>query len=490
MPDDNSTPRRRSLFSIPFRSSFSSHRSNSTASLPSNGSAANTKRNQKNALKLKKAVPTEKAITATLVQQKPFPVIDVSDVWQRDKQTGEITDHTDLLHSLVHRGSRESLSENHPLANATPAQPGSHFVSLLHPHLWRRIFDGLHPSDTASLALSSKAFRVLLGVDSWHALNQDHRQKIEFLTRLDQDLPQHLLCFSCATYHRRIQVGKENLQPTNIANPLYNCPNAFNPEKRPLRTRLTFGRTLPLTFVQLALRRHRYTPAHGIAVESLSRRYKDREGSWSHQTRYAVVNNHLLLRVISTCFVTGGLPPSGLRHLLYSREDFVPYFSVCVHWRDGELMPAVKCALGHIPKAPQGGGVVRLAQDVQRRLHPPKAIVTLCDMCRPMRRCPDCPSEYLIEVTIAEDRTDPVNLFKQALVVTRWSDLGDGRLPWSPEWIACNGEGDFDSFEALGRRAISGTFEAEYTAEAIPGQRIISMNPKNEKKGEAGHDWY
>lgn len=95
---------------------------------------------------------------------------------------------------------------------------------------------------------------------------------------------------------------------------------------------------------------------------------------------------------------------------------------------------------------------------------------------------------------MAEDKSDPdpTKLFKQALVVTRWSDLGDGTTPWNLEWAACNGEWgvEYNSFEALGNRAISGTFEGMFNPDAIPGQRVVSMNPNGEKLGEKGHNWY
>ena len=115
----------------------------------------------------------------------------------------------------------------------------------------------------------------------------------------------------------------------------------------------------------------------------------------------------------------------------------------------------------------------------------------LCDYCRPARRCPECPTEYLVEINLAEDKSDPVNRFKHLLVVTRWSDLGDGSSPTaSPEYCAVNGiSSDYDSFSSVGRRAVAGIFESK-TSGTIPGQRMISLNPKNEKKGESGHGWY
>jgi F-box domain len=497
-------------FVIPFRSKSSGSRAGSIDSSLSEDSFGDVKRSHKENVsysRLRKSLPAETNVFVVKqnkpdatkgglrnhVRQNDFPAVDVSQAWERDKQTGEITDHTDMLHSLVDLDPLDPSSEQgRLLVGQGPTQSGEDLVSRLSSEIWERVLVYMTLADAASLALSCKAFRDLLGLEPLNALkdSDNHLHKIDFLIRMDGHLPRHLFCFTCATYHFRIQHGQESLKPTNIRNPLFNCPNPSIPNKRIPRTRLTFGRTLPFTFVQLALRAHHYSPDHGIKTESLNRRYTDRDSTWSHQTRYAIVKGHLLLRVVSTCFAPAGLPPAGERHLLYSREDFVPYFSVCAHWRDGELMPSVKCALRHIPKPIEGSGLRRVGDEVKYRLHRPNPIITLCSECRPMRRCPECPTEYMIELKMAEDRSDPVNLFKQALVVSRWSDLGDGSSPWSPEWAACNGEAEFDSFKAIGRRAISGVFEAHFNGDLIPGQRIISLNPNKEKRGEAGHNWY
>lgn len=106
-----------------------------------------------------------------------------------------------------------------------------------------------------------------------------------------------------------------------------------------------------------------------------------------------------------------------------------------------------------------------------------------------MRRCPQCPTEYLIELKLAEDRTDPAHQFKQAIIVTRWSDLGDGRNPAEGPWAACIGDIDIDSFELVGKRALSGIFESQ-SGVTIPGQTILNLNPKQMRTGEEGHTWY
>lgn len=202
------------------------------------------------------------------------------------------------------------------------------------------------------------------------------------------------------------------------------------------------------------------------------------------------------MRVTSQTFASPGLTPSAQRMLLFSREDYWPYFSACAHWRDGELMPACKCALGHIPVPRETGGLQGVEHKVKDRWKgrgfDPNALTTLCGFCRPMRRCPECPSEYLIEVKLSEDRSDSRGIvFKQALVVTRWTDLGDGTTPHGIEWGAINGQReDYDAFKHYAKRGIASIFESAFTADTLPGQRVISMNPQHKKLGEKGNDWY
>ncbi|CAD6443157.1 aab81d49-6d71-42a3-b264-12a14fc165dc [Sclerotinia trifoliorum] len=414
-----------------------------------------------------------------------------------DEQTGERIDHTALLHGLAHMGSFDSMHEAYGIDNPD-RPPGERAIASFSPNLWDYIVGYLSPSDAASLAFSTKTLLNRIGKDPWHALNlpENHRCKIEFLVHMDRDLPNHLLCFPCAIYHVRIIPGEERLKATHIINHLFECPNALT-QVAP-KTRLTVGHTLPFSFVQLVLRSNRYSPNHGIPVESICKRWKDPQlgaqgtGTWSHQSRYYIDKGHLLLRVISQCFPEPDLPISAQRNLLYSREDYFPYFSVCAHWRDGDLMDICKCALGHIPKR-------REAISSQLKSGP-NAIFSLanqrsqmssqCSVCQPMRRCPRCPTEYLVELKFAEDKNDQVNRFKQAMTVTRWSDLGNGTSPLSPEWAAINGEFDgYDSLDTVKGRAISGTFESQFGV-TLPGQRILSLNPRNEIKGEDGHNWY
>lgn len=411
-------------------------------------------------------------------------------------QTGELWDEAEMLHSLLRRDSHDSMNSINRRARERwlvpdPSQkPGESVIASLPPALWEEIAGHLTVTEAANLAVSTKTLLSLLGKGPLLALDlpENHQNKVDFLLPMDRHLPNHLFCFPCATYHVRLQKGKEKLRANRILNFIYNCPNP----KLQSRHRLTPGHSLPFAFVQLAFRYEQLGHEFGIPLESLSRRYKDPESEWLHQTRYFFHKGHLLLRVTSKAFAQAGLPVSGLRHFLYSREDYTPYFSVCDHWRDGELMNLCKCAMSHIPK-PRETVMQQLQKGpaLQLALLNPKIFITLCQECRPMRRCPECPTEYLIELKLEEDRTDPnpSQRFKQCLVVTRWSDLGDGTTPMGNEWAAICGKGNYESFKLMGRRAIAGTFESQ-SGVTIPGQRILSLNPKGERLGEAGHGWY
>ncbi len=426
-------------------------------------------------------------------------------------------DHTEMLHGLAHHDSFDSLVDQ--VANAENlkdpyfdshnpvvekrdrilAERNIKQLDALPEQVWKRIALYLDVDDAASLSISTKMLYNKLGSEYLQTLELPENQyrKMAFLNHLEQDLPRHLLCFPCNKYHRRSNFGQESLKANYISNPLFDCPNVRDAVLP--RMRITHGRELPYSFVQLVMRGHKHTAAHGIKHESLARSWKCKDSKWSHRTRYMVVDGRLLVRITSQCIA----PPASdqtetsQRHLLYDREEYRPFFSICSHWQDGELMATCKCALSHIPGAPKSYyQQLKKAPKVDRQLAKPNFMVLGCDNCRPARRCPECPSEYLIETPMIEDHMDPNARFKHALRVTRWADLGNGSNPYtSPEWAAIQGTDastlgeTYDSFTHVGRRSVAGIFESRISG-TIPGARMISMNPKNQKYGEDGHGWY
>lgn len=462
---------------------------------------------------------TKKALADASERYKVGKKLDDANQASIDKDTGERkqsaysdastlvdtvrpADQTDMLHSLGYKNdSAESLPDRTRVRFILPEEErldprvvAAHerMLAKLSPDLWAYIITFLDAEDAASLAISSKNLLRLVGLDPWRNLNDPENvdQKINYLLQFDHKLPNHLFCFQCAQYHYRLQPGMERLKINHVTNPLFVCPNVHNSVLP--RTRLVHGRTLPYAFVQLALRGKSHGSTHGIDADSLSRRWACKDSDWTHRTRYHIYQGHLLMRCVSQVISAPGLTPTAERMLLYSREEFEPYFSVCAHWRDGVLTEMCKCALSHIPRPKesitsqigQGRGPTALSWSAARK---PNYLSGGCDECRPMRRCPECPTEYQIETKMVEDKD---RSFKHALVVTRWSDLGDGSSPYrSAEWASCNGKAEFDSYNATGRRAISGVFESA-VSNVTPGQRMLSLNPKRTKLGEAGNNWY
>ncbi|EMC93526.1 hypothetical protein BAUCODRAFT_26794 [Baudoinia panamericana UAMH 10762] len=396
-------------------------------------------------------------------------------------------DNTDMLHRLAHHDSFDSLVdsavESRKLGGGETNEP--HLDKLTHVStrylrmveslpgdLWQRVAGFLNPTDAALLALSSHAIRQKLGPAPFQALNlpQNKHYRIAFLHSMDHQLPDHLLCFPCGRYHRRSLPGRESLKADYVNHPVIPCPQVKTSVLP--RMRLCHARELPYAFVQLALRQ-RHGKTHGIPHEALDRRWSHAESGWSFRSRYMMHDNRLLLRVVSQRVV----PPARMltktveRHILYDREEYTPYFSVCAHWRDGDLMDLCKCALSHVPAPPESYfQQLKKAPKISRAAAHPCFLVRGCDWCRPARRCPECPTEYLIHIQMVEDKHDPAQPFKHAIVVTRWSDLGDGSSPYtSPEWAAINGitipaeEGghEYESFSHIGRRAVSGIVESK-----------------------------
>ena len=420
-------------------------------------------------------------------------------------------DNTDMLHGLAHRDSFDSLLDHAMAVRLKEAgldtSEAMQILDELHTRqfaalpdeVWQLIISYISLADTISLAMASKVLHQKVGQEPFILLRQpDNRyQRITFLHHLDHEFPRHLLCFPCGRFHLRSKAGKESLKMDYVGNPLFDCPSTratYLP-----RMRLVHGRELPYTFINLALRGNRFSVAHGIAIDALARRWKCKDTEWTHRTRYLINNGHFLMRVVSQAFAlpSAEMTETRERHMLYDREEYIPFFSVCAHWRDGDLMKLCKCMLSHVPAPPKSiAAQLREAPKFDRELSRPNFIVRGCDFCRPARRCPECPTEYLIEIQMVEDKNDPIRRFKHALVVTRWSDLGDGSSPYaSPEWLAVNGMTSedtgnaYESFSLIGRRAVGGIFESKVSG-SVPGQRLISLNPKNEKLGQDGHGWY
>lgn len=276
----------------------------------------------------------------------------------------------------------------------------------------------------ASLAYCNSNLSRRLGPEVYPELNHEENRdgKLKFLSAMDVKLPGHLFCYECVKYH--ILERTHSKRYTALRIPVA-CPRPY----RLPSVRLTFDRQLRFPLVQAIMRADRYGPEYGLPVKRLKTNWTSQVGvwtcadEWTHKMDCLIERGHLLLKVTSSCFVEPDLTPSQQRMLLSSRDDYSANFSTCPHWTHGNaLLKMARCAVKHIPSG--------------RTVAP----VSQCPACRPLRKCTECPTEYLVEAKVKEDKSHTAK-FRHALIVTRWSDLGDGTSPdTSPEWYACSTE--------------------------------------------------
>ncbi|KAI9662720.1 MAG: hypothetical protein M1831_002763 [Alyxoria varia] len=216
---------------------------------------------------------------------------------------------------------------------------------------------------------------------------------MEFLKLLDESLPNHFLCAGCLIYQRRSDERLEH-------------PHCFR--EAPLIPRLV---NVNFNLVQSHMRASNLGLQYGRKVDDnktlkkkISPSCHDHPLGYSYRIRSAVLDGHLLLRTDSSKAFQ-----SPMEQDLW---NVVQWLAQCTHFYD-EVEDICRCALGH---ARNGNG--RIVQ---------------CDNCLRPRRCHSCASEYIIRVTArCHPRTEYI------LSVTRWTDLGNGKIPWYGEWDAAS----------------------------------------------------
>ena len=309
-------------------------------------------------------------------------------------------------------------------------------IALLPSELWMMIAEYLDPSAAASFGFANREMSHRIGPPLFRTLNlpENKAEKLSFLHHMQADLPSHVLCHQCAIFHVRLKAGSESLRESYQDRPLTRCERqSYIPA-----VRLSFDRALPFHLAKLAMHSARYGPSHGIPLKNLHRSWTPfmcewaSTTEWTHKTRFTIDKSQLLMKVTSTHFVGASLSKSEQRLALTCRYDYSANYTTCPHEAHGNMLFNVcKCALSHVPS--NGAPIVP----------------TQCATCLPLHRCVACPSEYLVEVKLKEhkDSNGPTP-FRHAIVVTRWTNLGDCENPGSREWRHCSALQDlFDEDE-------------------------------------------
>lgn len=292
--------------------------------------------------------------------------------------------------------------------NELPPEPEPNIFNKLPPELWLDIIEFLSPASAASLTYTYRWMYNQYGERPCSILKlPGHEQdKLELLSYLDADLPKHRLCHPCAIFHRRKSLRAEQKEvKANYRGCWIGC------ERRAGQTKLGTGYSLTWPSIRSVMRACRFGPEYGMPLDVLARVWENDDG-WKHRAEPSIVNGRLLMKVQSA------LPVDWATESIFKNR----ISDIMRHSWLGCLQEMVKCALRHIRSDES---------------------YTIGDcLCKGLRRCPKCPTEYMIETKRTSNISGDMRQSMEArgvqhvLIVTKWMDYGEGKSPLSPEWQA------------------------------------------------------
>ena len=213
--------------------------------------------------------------------------------------------------------------------------------SLLPRELWVFIGEHISTDDAASLAYCNRDSAKYLGPVFWPSLNlpANKKAKANFLSFMEDKLPDHILCKPCAVYHARYPASQrskhEVLRSSYESKPLLasSCTS-----KRILpSTRLTLDRHLLFPLAKLAMAGEHYEMAESAPSMQLNRSWTPEnlawadiaasytvDTAWTHKTRFAIARQpsrqpQLLMKATSTYYPRANLTASEQRLVLSCR---------------------------------------------------------------------------------------------------------------------------------------------------------------------------
>jgi len=298
----------------------------------------------------------------------------------------------------------------------------------------------LSPASVAAFAISCRFMMRVLGTTAWEQLQQSPVEKLDFLTRLESSLPNHVLCYSCAVFHRRPKHPWMLQLKEKVPSKLHyrDCSGISGAHctVNQAKGRLLRKDDLNWWSIHLAMRAHRLSSGYGTSLHSL---FKTRVGRyWSSFTEALIVDNRLLIKVqsfmkIKTLTCQGGATAllrtkiPACRHL-YGSERFALVCFKSLRSHASDMMSTKSSSIL---------SAVRLYSQRFVKCH----YTEIYRSC--LYRCPWCPSEYRIEMNPAlthPSRTAELAIkardheFGSLLLISRWVDAGNGLSSFSPEW--------------------------------------------------------
>ena len=293
--------------------------------------------------------------------------------------------------------------------------------------IWMTIVSWLPPSSAASLAFSSKELLRLIGDQPWKDLESADMkgEKLQFLSGLEPDLPNHILCPHCVVYRPACQITSTNEE--RLCNGLNWIPSrrlecAFKHRRDPAVKRsfevvLDEDHVIDWWLVQMITCSNRFVPSPEISVEDLNSAWEtpiwESGFHWRHSSIASIVAGKLLVKFNSE------LQVNALDQDLYCQSTSAV---TCGHPVSSFLDRMCRCAIRHVEQS---------ALTWKRVLS-----VELCDRCSPIHCCPECASEYWITVRKVSANQHLTQSLQHEVILslTRYIDLGSGSFPPTKAW--------------------------------------------------------
>lgn len=247
----------------------------------------------------------------------------------------------------------------------------------------------LPTSSAAALALCSHSLNRVLGTQYWDNLRGPHQEGREnFLSLLEKDLPDYILCQRCAKLHLPDKQRFLDVYLSSEWRPCFKADMSDNIMRH-------YHYICRFEHVQMAMKQHRLGLNSNPHVDHLSTTKTYYMGRYTYQAsiKARIVFDNFLLRIQDRVLI----PPGQVLE-----EPSALFTDLCPHLKSfgsGDC----RCRLRHL-------------HDQQP-----------CSGCNGLKQCRYCPTEFQI---------DHKNFGKRGIVVyiTRWMDFGAGLTASDPKW--------------------------------------------------------
>lgn len=328
----------------------------------------------------------------------------------------------------------------------TSANPVENLLDLP-PEIILQISSFLQHHFASSLGLSNKFLAALIGRKSWYLLaSLEPGSRIHFLSLLTRDLPNQYECHGCIRLHLTTAVPLpthiDHTFPPTSCIPPSDRDDALLSEGLVRISNYFSSYKIAFPHIQLAMRRHRHGPGHGVLLKDLSHTeiYFAQGHIFLFSVEARITNDELMLRS-QEWFLSRYHP----------RETFEAdtlKFGVCRHLLSYNNVWGLDDSFTHL-----------LGFLFDRTFRVRK-------FAEGLHRCEACATEYKIRL---------VNLKGKgfALCTTKWINLGSGLTTLDQKW---QGHSTLDSCyfrEVLPLGAIRSAYESQ---PGVSVGRIITTN--------------